>query len=100
MHIHTVACSLQYAQLLLWQLIFHNFSKKKGNTKIYVDIKWLIAIRGACSKMDNNYPKMSQVEEEPKKYFFLSDHQRSIKKFSPKHHENILGFLRQGGIYT
>ena len=50
--------------------------------------------------MDSNYPKMSQVEEEPKKYFFLSDHQRSIKRFSPKHHENILGFLRQGGIYT
>ena len=54
---HVVTSSLQSAQLYLWQL--------KDNTEIQIDIKWLPKIRGTCSKMDKNYPKVSNVEEKP-----------------------------------
>lgn len=45
LHIHRVKCSLQCVQLHLWQLILLNFSKKKGNKKIQMEVTWFPTIR-------------------------------------------------------
>ena len=73
----------------MWQLILLNFSKKKHKNSYGYEI-YFATIKGTCSKMYKNHPKMSQTERNQNDIFLFCLANMKVIESSV---QNIMGIL-------